>query len=69
MVHLLKELCHGNFAVFQPELSRSLLEQKSIALKFFIETSVYFLQEEYVVVHVWFCLGDGFENFEKLRLR
>ena len=27
-----------------------------------------FMQEEKLVVHFWFCLTDGHENFEKLRL-
>ena len=39
---------------------------KNIALKFRTNKSINFSQEEYSMVHLWFCLKDG--SFEKSRL-
>ena len=33
------------------------------------KTSIYCLQEEQSIAHFWFCLKDGHDNFEKLRLK
>lgn len=40
----------------------------NIALKFWTNTSINFLQGEQSMVQFWLCLEDGYENFEQLGL-
>ena len=39
---------------------------KNTALKFRTKTSINFFQEELSLVHLWFCLKDRDNNFEKI---